>query len=258
MQRMADATSDHRVAPPALDDDCALFLDVDGTLLEFAYAPGAVVLPPQLRETLARLAQRLDGALALISGRPLAQLDELFAPLRLPAAGLHGQERRGSAERLDASADLAPIAAIRREAALIAQLYEGVIVEDKGANLALHWRAAPQAEAVLQAYAHEAIARLPGYRLQPGDHVVEFMPLGVDKGAALSAFLLERPFRGRTPVFVGDDFTDEYGFAVANGNGGWSVLVGARESSAAIYRLADPAAVLSWLIAQACPHSLSS
>lgn len=244
---MAAAISDHRAPPPALDERCALFLDVDGTLLEFAATPDGVALPPYLLDTLQAWSERLDGALALVSGRPLAQLDRLFAPLRLPAAGLHGQERRGAGERVDAVHDPAPIRRIRDEAALLARLYEGVLVEDKGVNLALHWRAAPRAAGVLQAYAEEALTRLPGYRLQPGDQVLEFVPLGVDKGAAVSAFLRERPFRGRTPVFVGDDFTDEYGFAVVNGHGGRSVIVGGRVPTVATHHLADPGAVIAWL-----------
>lgn len=248
---MADATSDtFRGPPPALDARCALFLDVDGTLLDFAATPDGVAMPPHLPATLAALSERLDGALALVSGRPLSQLDALFAPMQLPAAGLHGHERRGVGERIALDVDTSPIHVIRDEAAHLARIYDGVIVEDKGVALALHWRAAPRAAHVMQAYAAEALVRLPGYRLQPGDHVLEFVPIGVDKGGAVSAFLHETPFRGRTPVFVGDDLTDEYGFAVANGNGGWSVLVGPRSPSSATYALRDPAAVAAWL--QAC------
>lgn len=239
-----------------LDAACALFLDVDGTLLDFAATPDGVELPPYLLDTLAGLAERLDGALALVSGRPLAQLDQLFAPLVLPAAGLHGQERRNARERFDGVVDSAAIAHIKREAARLGRRHQGVIVEDKGANLALHWRAAPHAAPTLRHFAENALARLPGYRLQPGDHVLEFMPIGVDKGTAVSAFLREHPFRDRTPVFIGDDHTDEHGMAAANRHGGWSVLVGAREPSIASHHLANPASVHAWL--QASLHALSS
>lgn len=248
---MADATSDPmRGPPPALDSGCALFLDVDGTLLDFASTPDGVALPPHLPATLAALSHRLGGALALVSGRPLAQLDALFAPLQLPAAGLHGHERRGAIEHIDAHPDTAPIRAIRDAAHDLARLHDGVIIEDKGIALALHWRAAPHAAHAMHAFATDALTRLPGYRLQPGDHVLEFVPTGVDKGTAVTAFLREPPFQGRTPVFVGDDFTDEYGFIAANNHGGWSVLVGPRSPSCATYALRDPAAVATWL--QAC------
>ncbi|WP_183961632.1 trehalose-phosphatase [Chiayiivirga flava] len=239
--------SDQRAPPPALDARCALFLDVDGTLLDFAPTPDGVVLSPAVPRTLQRLQHHLRGALALVSGRPIAQLDALFAPLRLPAAGLHGQERRIEDARVDAAVDLAPVRRIASEAQALARTHPGVIVEDKGANLALHWRAAPQAADAVRAYAHDAVRRLPGYRLQPGDHVLEFMPDGMDKGDAVLAFLREPPFRDRTPVFVGDDLTDEFGFAAAHDSGGWSVLVGGRPGSAARYGLAGPSAVAAWL-----------
>jgi trehalose 6-phosphate phosphatase len=141
------------------------------------------------------------------------------------------------------------------EAARFASQYPGVAVEDKGSHVALHWRAAPEAADYVRAFAETLIGNIEGYRLQPGDHVVELVPAHIDKGRAVVAMMREPPFRGRTPVFVGDDLTDEYGFEAAHKLGGWSVLVGKRETSHATYQLADPAAVHVWLRAQ-CPTAV--
>ena len=236
-----------RPRPPAPADDWALFLDVDGCLLDFADAPDAVTVPAVLHATLPRLSQRLQGALALVSGRALVGIDELFAPLRLPAAGLHGLERRSTVADLAPPPVPAALAAIHDEARQVAAAWPGTLVEDKGSSLGLHWRAEPRAAAALRAFAEAALPRLPGYRLQHGDHVVELRPSAGDKGEAILALLEETPFRGRKPVFVGDDLTDESGFAVVNAHRGLSVLVGQREPSAAHYGLHDPAAVRAWL-----------
>ncbi|HST44518.1 MAG TPA: trehalose-phosphatase [Luteimonas sp.] len=248
---MSDPTAP-RPAPPPPDAGCAVFLDVDGCLLDIAPTPDGVVVADGLVETLARLSQRLDGALALVSGRSLAVLDALFAPLVLPAAGLHGLERRNGAER-----DMAPpappaMAALREEATRLAARFAGAVVEDKGVTLGLHWRLAPDAEDALQAFALAALPRLPGYRLQHGKQLVELRPAensdgGGDKGTAITAFLSEPPFAGRRPVFAGDDLTDEAGFSVVNAHGGVSVLVGDRAGSAARHGLRDPADVHRWL-----------
>lgn len=236
-----------RPRPPAPADDWALFLDVDGCLLDFADAPDAVTVPATLHATLPRLSRRLQGALALVSGRALLSIDELFAPLRLPAAGLHGLERRSAIAQLAPPRVPPALAAIHGEARRVASAWPGTLVEDKGSSLGLHWRAEPRAAAALRAFAEAALPRLPGYRLQHGDHVVELRPSAGDKGEAILALLEETPFRGRKPVFVGDDLTDESGFAIVNAHGGLSVLVGQREPSAAHYALQDPAAVRAWL-----------
>lgn len=246
---MAATTSPRRPPPPALNDDCALFLDVDGTLLEFAPQPHLAGLPDGALETIERLSDRLHGALALVSGRSLAQVDRLFAPLRLPAAGLHGQELR-DAPSLPRAAPSA-LGELTREALALAERHPGVLVEDKGNTLALHWRNAPRSAGALFEFAQAHVGRLPGYRLQPGDHVVEILPAEFDKGRALRTLLAQPPFLQRRPVFVGDDLTDEYGFAAANELGGWSVLVGARETSHATHSLPDPRAVHAWLRANA-------
>jgi len=235
-----------RPPPPPPARDWALFLDVDGCLLDFADAPDAVSVPAGLHASLTALSQRLDGALALVSGRALAQIDALFAPLALPAAGLHGLERRHDATHVALVVPPA-LAAILDEARQVVAAWPGSLVEDKGAAIALHWRAAPHAAGALHAFAEAALPRLPGYRLQHGNHVVELRPADGDKGAAILALLAQPPFRGRTPVFAGDDLTDESGFAVVNAHAGISVLVGDRNPSAAHFGLPDPAAVRGWL-----------
>ena len=238
-----------RPRPPAPADDWALFLDVDGCLLDFADAPDAVTVPHALQATLQSLAQRLHGAVALVSGRTLASIDRLFAPLQLTASGLHGVEQR-SAQRCIPAPDAPPaLAAIREEARRTASAYPGALIEDKGPALALHWRAAPQAAGALRAVADAALPRLPGYCLQHGDSVVELRPAASDKGSAILSLMDDPSFRGRVPVFLGDDITDESGFAIVNAHGGISVLVGTREPSAAHYGLADPHAVRAWLSA---------
>jgi trehalose 6-phosphate phosphatase len=246
-----------RPRPPVPADDWALFLDVDGCLLDFADAPDAVTVPHALRATLSTLARRLQGAVALVSGRSLASIDALFAPLQLPASGLHGIEQRSSQRNVPAPLPPPALQAIREEAAQIVLAYPGALVEDKGAALGLHWRAAPQAADALRAFADVALPRLPGYCLQHGDSVVELRPAASDKGGAILSLLDEAPFHGRLPVFIGDDLTDESGFAVVNARGGLSVLVGQREPSAAHYGLEDPGAVREWLasIAERCEEA---
>ncbi len=244
----ADPAS-QRPPPPPPAEDWALFLDVDGCLLDLAHAPDAVVVPKRLPATLSALAQHLDGAIALISGRALANVQRLFGALDLPIAGLHGLERR-STMRSQPAPDPPPAwDVVREDAQRVIAGHPGTLFEDKGAALALHWRNAPHAADELQAFAAATLPRLPGYRLQQGDHVVELRPAAGDKGSAIAALLEEPPFKGRVPVFAGDDITDEAGFAVVNARDGLSVLVGNRRSSCAHYALPDPAAVRHWLAA---------
>jgi len=246
------STSTARSAPPALADDWALFLDVDGCVLDMAAAPDAVLVPSGLPAHLAALEARREGAFALVSGRTIASLDVLFAPARLNAVGLHGVERRCPGARGVAVEIPAELAGVRNDAERLAAVYDGALVEDKGAAIALHWRQAPDAGQALQAFAAHALERLPGYRLQQGNKVVELYPGGleaggIDKGAAIAALLEQPPFSGRIPVFAGDDLTDESGFEVINARAGISVLVGDRGHSAARHHLPDPAAVRAWL-----------
>ena len=236
-----------RPPPPSPAEDWALFLDVDGCLLDLAQAPDAVVVPTGLPATLSGLARRLDGAIALISGRALANVERLFGALHLPIAGLHGLERRSTVHTQSAPEPPPAWHAVREDAQRIIASHPGTLFEDKGAALALHWRNAPHAADQLQAFAAATLPRLPGYRLQHGNHVVELRPNAGDKGSAIAALLEEPPFKGRVPVFAGDDITDEAGFAAVNARGGLSVLVGDRQASCAHYALPDPAAVRTWL-----------
>jgi trehalose 6-phosphate phosphatase len=199
---------------------------------------------------IARLAQELKGAVALISGRSLTQLDGLFQDWRGAAAGLHGIERRRADGTLDCVLDSINAATLDRLRPKLAMLAEGdgLLLEDKGASIALHYRAAPEREQEILGYA-EALQRDAGsaLRLIKGKMVVEFQPHNANKGAAIAAFLTEPPFLGRRPVFVGDDTTDEDGFAEMRRCGGVAVRVGPPRDTAATHCLPNVKAVLAWL-----------
>ncbi|TZF89989.1 trehalose-phosphatase [Cognatilysobacter lacus] len=235
-------------APPPVQSHWALFLDVDGCLLDFADRPEDVDVPEGLREALQSLASGLGGAVAFVSGRRIAQVDALFAPLRLPAAGLHGLELRQGDGIVESCCDEpGDLRNVREAAEKVALAHPGARVEDKGAAVALHWRAAPAARSPLEALAASALARLPGYRLQHGNCVVELRPAHSDKGEAVRRLMETAPFAGRLPVYAGDDLTDEDGFSAANRLGGLSVRVGDRHPSLATHALADTAALRDWL-----------
>ncbi len=250
-----DPTHTSRPAPPAPASDWALFLDVDGCLLEHAGAPHLARVPQQLPSRLLRLAEELDGALALVSGRSLQSLQALFPECaELCLSGMHGLERRSTHAPLRAPAPPESMLELAGEAARFALDYPGACVEAHGPCLNLHWRAAPDAAVAMGAFADAALTRLPGYRQHRGAHGIEIRPDGMDKGRAIAELLALAPFRGRTPVFAGDDPADEPGFAMVNAHGGISVLVGARADSAARHRLDDPAQVRAWLGADAQDH----
>jgi trehalose 6-phosphate phosphatase len=238
-------------APPILDRRSGLFLDVDGTLLEIAPRPDLVRVPAELPRLIARLAEQRHGALALISGRPLTELDGFFQPWRGAAAGLHGIERRRADGVLDGVVDsdsAAALARIRPRLVALAGGQNGLILEDKGRTLALHYRAVPEREAEIRAFA-EGLERETGtaLRLVPGKMVVELQPRNANKGLAIAAFLAEPPFVGRNPIFVGDDTTDEDGFIEIRRRGGVAVKVGKPGKTAANYSLPSVTAVLEWL-----------
>lgn len=232
---------------PAPTCEWALFLDVDGTLLDFAPTPDAVEVPPSLIDVLTRLHTQLQGALALISGRSIATLDQLFEPLRLPCAGLHGIERRDDRGRLHRMAvDEAVLVRLHSAIRELAITFPDVRIEDKLYAVALHYSENEARQAELRVCA-ESIARDTGFELQPGRLVFELKPPSVNKGDALTAFLTEAPFAGRLPVFLGDDLTDEHALDVARKCGGMAIQVGTRLSGAAQFALTDPAAVQRWL-----------
>lgn len=226
----------------------AYFVDLDGTLLEIAPRPDDVRADAQLRATIATLTQRAGGAVAIITGRPVVEVDDLFPSLRLPVAGQHGLERRGpDGEVWRCALPLPALAIARSRLRELVLRHPGLLLEDKGLSLALHYRLAP----ALASYAHRAMRQVardvgPEFCVQRGKRVVELKLAGRDKGTAIRAFLAEPPFRGRCPVFIGDDMTDEYGFAVVNELGGVSVKVGPGRT-AATWRMRDVGAVRRWL-----------
>lgn len=237
-----------RPAPPALAPDWALFLDVDGCLLEHAPAPHLARVPPRLPQRLLRIADELDGALALVSGRSLDSLQQLFPDCAsLCFSAMHGLERRSEHAPLRAPQAPAELSLLAEEAGRLAGDYPGACIEAHGPCLNLHWRAAPEAAAAMSEFADAALVRLPGYRLHRGAHGIEVRPDGMDKGRAIDELMALAPFRGRVPVFAGDDPADEPGFAAVNARAGISVLVGARGDTAANHRLAAPAQVRDWL-----------
>lgn len=237
--------------PPLLDlraEKFALFLDIDGTLLEHAAHPDAVSVSAELRSLLEALERRLGGALAFVTGRSIDAVDRLFVPLELCAAGLYGLEHRlvanGPAEKADEPADIAALAE-EIEAEFDGA---GVYIERKGPILALHTRAAPHLLPRAIHLVDQALDRLPpGYRVLAGNAGVELMPLEAAKGAAIRRFMKRPPFAGRRPVFLGDDTSDENGFEAVNEAGGLSIRVRPQGPTAASCRLADVAEAIAWL-----------
>ncbi|MBI3513460.1 MAG: trehalose-phosphatase [Proteobacteria bacterium] len=226
----------------------ALFLDVDGTLLDLAAAPDAVEVPRGLRGLLRRLHRVLSGGLALVSGRTIADLDRLFAPLRLPAAGQHGAELRSheAAESVRSTSwhDFSAIAANLQDRA---SAWPGVLVENKGACVAVHYRnAAHKRDALLRLMTGIADSDR-GIELMGGKMVLELKPRRVDKGRAIEWFMARPPFCGREPVFIGDDRTDAAGIAAVLRMAGRPIEVGRATDDPTVGRIASPAALRHWL-----------
>lgn len=236
-----------RRRPPGARAEWAYFLDVDGTLIEFAETPGAVMVDDALLGLVARLHAACGGALALVSGRCLADLERRLGSVRIPMAGQHGLERRDAAGRrhIHAAPGPAKRELRRRLDALVAD-HPGLLLEDKGLSLALHYRRAPRLAAWLHRLLAEWVAAMAGLHLQKGKYVLEIKPAGFDKGSAIAEFMAEQPFCGRRPVFIGDDVTDEHGFERVNRLAGLSIKVGVGRTAAG-HRLADVAAVRNWL-----------
>jgi trehalose 6-phosphate phosphatase len=230
----------------------ALFLDIDGTLLEHADHPDAVSVDRDLMDLLTALERRLGGALAFISGRSLSAIDRLFAPLKLCAAGLYGLEHRLRRDGpvVEAS-EPEDIVALANEMAAEFSPTPGVYLERKGPVLAIHTRAAPDALAAVKKAAEIALPRLSGgYRIVVGEAGLELMPLQAMKSAAILRFQMEEPFVGTRPIFIGDDTSDESGFELVNDIGGMSIRVRPNAATAARHTLADVAAVKAWLKAE--------
>jgi len=234
--------------PPPLNllHDGSLFLDFDGTLVEIVERPDAVAVDRRLATLMSRLADRLQGRLAVVSGRPRAEIDALLGGDGFAVGGSHGLELRWPDGRIIAPETPPGLAEIAAQMHALVNAHPGILVEEKPFGIALHYRSAPDAAADCHTLA-ERLADEFGLALQTGKMVVELRAAGGDKGAALRAFMAEPPMRGTRPLFVGDDLTDEDAFAAAAALGGHGILVGPSRPSAAHYRLPDVAAVRTWL-----------
>ena len=240
--------------PPPPELDWCLFLDVDGTLLELTDTPSQTAADDEIKLLLREAAERLGGALALVSGRAIETLDALFAPLKLPAAGLHGVERRKAdgtvqgASFVDSQLDHA-----RAALKALVDSHPGTLLEDKARTIAVHFRMAPQYEEIVRESIVDIAKPLgSNYHIQAGKMLFEIKPRGFSKATAIQAFMKESPFSGRRPVFAGDDLTDQDGFAMVEAQDGLSVGVGDRVQGQ--FYLPDVAAVRTWLRQIAALH----
>ena len=240
-------------APPLDPSRDALFLDVDGTLLDIAARPGDVAVEEGLPAVLERLSARLGGALALITGRDIATIDGLFASARFAMAGVHGAELRLPDGRTRHQPPHPALDGIKAGLAEWVAARPGLLLEDKERAVAVHYRGQPQAAGEVEAHLRAlAAAAGPELTVQPGKMVMEIRPAAADKGVALGTLMALPPFRGRRPLMIGDDLTDEPAFAAAMAAGGRACRVGAADGpTAAEMCFADPAAVRRWLAAQA-------
>jgi trehalose 6-phosphate phosphatase len=235
--------------PPHLPMSASLFLDFDGTLVQLAPRPQDVSVADWVVPTLQSLMQKLEGALAIVSGRPLSAIDAFLNPLVLAGAGCHGVERRNSRGRIELH-EAQPPAGVMSCAQALAACHSGLLLEAKPSGLALHFRASPELGAMCREQLAQALAESPraalAWELLDGHCVCELKQRAVSKGGAVRDCLTEAPFAGRLPVFVGDDVTDEDGIRAVQAAGGFGIRVGSG-SSEARYRLTDTDAVAEWL-----------
>jgi trehalose 6-phosphate phosphatase len=227
----------------------AILLDIDGTLLDLAPTPREVWVPPDLSKTLGRLLLRTSGALALVSGRSLNDIDLIFAPEQFPAVGGHGAEMRISTDSEAVATHAPPMdKELKRRLAAIAKLSPGILLEDKGYSLALHYRLAPHAERAIYEAVSLIRADLPNAPIEvlPGKCVCEIKHSGFNKASGVRELMTHEPFKGRRPLFVGDDVTDETVFAIMPDMGGLAFSVGRRAKGVAGY-FDDPGDVRAWL-----------
>lgn len=233
------------VPPPNLLNNAALFLDFDGTLVPIADRPDAIAVAPSLLPLLEQLGAKLEGRVVLVSGRATADVRQWLGPSDVRVVGSHGLERDGATPRRPAALDefLPYLRDVQAQ-------HAGVIIEEKPFGAAIHFREAPDAEATCRAAAVH-VAASADMRVLPGKMVFEIKPADGNKGTAIVAMMNEPAFANRHPVFIGDDVTDEYGFAAARDLGGAGILVGPERETAATYRLEDVDHVHRWL-ARAC------
>jgi trehalose 6-phosphate phosphatase len=230
--------------------DCAMLLDIDGTLLDLARTPREVWVPPGLAATLHALHGRTNGALALVSGRSLNDIDLIFAPERFPAVGGHGAEMRLSIDSEAVATHAPPLdPELKRRLAAIARLSPGILLEDKGYSLALHYRLAPHAEKAIYEAVSLIRADLPNAPIEvlPGKCVCEIKQAGFDKATGVRELMMHEPFSGRWPIFIGDDVTDESVFAAMPSLGGLAFSVG-RHAQGVAGHFEEPSNVRAWLL----------
>lgn len=247
-------TSTMQAPPPS--HEWAYFFDLDGTLVELVAVPSGVHADDELRSLVGELARAADGAVAVITGRAIDDIDRIFSGTMLPVAGQHGVERRNLDGEVFRHAF--PVSALELARDVLREVvarHPALLLEDKGLSLALHYRQAPR----LASHAHRVMRKLRAelgdtFCVQRGKRVVELKPAGRDKGLAIREFMAEAPFLGRMPVFVGDDVTDEHGFDVVNALGGLSIKVG-RGATRARHQLADVRAVRHWLAHDTQAHA---
>ena len=235
--------------PPAIrSHDCALFLDIDGTLLELEEHPTDVVADDEIMSLLISLQTDMDAALALVTGRSIEDVDRMFAPHQFPVAGEHGATIRwpdGSV--MNKQHNSLPDDVVQNASEFVASR-EGLYLENKSVGIALHFRQAPAMEEDCRRFVESAQSELgDGVRILEGKMVFELTPRGTNKGVAVASMLSRAPYQNRVPIFVGDDVTDEDGFDSVNRAGGVSVRVGEIDRSSARYLLADVSAVREWL-----------
>ncbi|WP_340645360.1 trehalose-phosphatase [Phenylobacterium sp.] len=224
----------------------ALFLDFDGTLAPIARRPTEIENNPSLNELLRQAQLNLHGRLALVSGRDIGVIDRMIEGAATCVAGEHGLQRRTPHGEVQSLAAHPSLPDAMEAFAAMARAHKGLVVEHKSASVALHYRLAPSAEEAVLDLA-ERVSASTGLTLQAGSMVVELRSPGPDKGAALRAYMAEVPFRGATPIFIGDDLTDEAAFEAAESFGGFGVIVGERRPTRAQYRIAGPPRVLDWI-----------
>ncbi|MFL6838205.1 MAG: trehalose-phosphatase [Bradyrhizobium sp.] len=216
--------------------ETAVLLDVDGTLIDFAPTPREVWVPPGLAKTLNRLLKRTNGALALVSGRSLNDIDLIFAPDLFPAVGGHGAEMRLETDSEAVAAHAPPLdKELKRRLAAIAKLSPGILLEDKGYSLALHYRLAPHAEKAIYEAVSLIRADLPNAPIEvlPGKQVCEIKHSGFTKATGVQELMMHEPFKGRRPFFIGDDVTDESVFGIMPDLDGLAFSVGRRAKGVA-------------------------
>lgn len=228
-------------------DRDALFLDFDGTLAEIAPAPDLVAFTPEARDLLEVLVERFSGAVAIVTGRQMSEIDRHLAPLELPVSALYGLVHRSP--NGDVTDKQTSDAAVARASAKLKEFVEehaGLLLELKGQTIALHYRARPDLAVQSRAAVYAAVDGMTGIKVIEGKMVVEVAPVGADKGRAVRAFLKEQPFVGRRPVYIGDDISDEAAFAVVQELDGVAIKIG-MGPTIAHHRSPDNTQVLQWL-----------